>query len=42
MAQLGFKVQKTNINTQKIDGFSLATYGMIITAFQVLNKLACF
>ena len=38
-AQLGLKVQKTNINAQKIDGSSLTTYGIVIAAFQVLNML---
>ena len=40
-AQLGLKMQRTNIGAQKIDEFSLATYGMVITVFQVLNKLGC-
>ena len=38
-AHLGFKVRVTNVGVQKIDRFSLATYGMVITAFQVINKL---
>ena len=38
-AQLGLKVQKTDICAQKIDRSSLATYGMVIAAFQLLNKL---
>ena len=33
MAQLGLKVQKTDVGVQKIDGSSLATYGMIIAIF---------
>ena len=41
-AQLGFKVQKTNVDVQKIDKSSLKTYGMVIAAFQVLDKLARF
>ena len=41
-AQLGLKAQKTNVGTQKIDGSSLVTYGMVIAAFQVLNTLNCF
>ena len=40
-AHLGLKMRVTNINTQKIDGFSLATYNMVIAAFQVLDKLSC-
>ena len=32
-------MQKTNGNTQKIDGSLLKTYSMIIAAFQVLDKL---
>ena len=32
-AQLGLKVQKTNVGTQKIDAFSLAIYGMVMAAF---------
>ena len=33
VAQLGFKVQKTNVSTQKIDGFSLKTPEIVIAAF---------
>ena len=40
-AQLSLKVQKINVGTQKINGFSLATYGMVIAAFKVVNKLGC-
>ena len=32
-AQLGLKVQKTNISAQKIDGSLLANYSMVITSF---------
>ena len=39
MANLGFKVRVTNVGMQKIDRFSLATYSMVIAAFQVVNKL---
>ena len=39
-AQLGLKVRKTNVSAQKIDGSLLATYNMIITAFQVFDKLS--
>ena len=31
----------TNVSAQKIDGSSRATYGMIIAAFQVIDKLGC-
>ena len=41
-AHLGLKVRLTNVGTQKIDGSSLATYGMVIAAFQVVNKLSRF
>ena len=40
-AHLGLKVRVTNVGAQKIDGSSLATYGMVIAAFQVVNKLGC-
>ena len=40
--QLGLKMQKTNVNAQKIDRFSLKTYGMVIATFYVLDKLGCF
>ena len=40
--QLGLEVRRTNVGTQKIDKFSLATYSMVIVAFQVLDKLTCF
>ena len=39
VAHLGLKVRVTNVGVQKIDRFSLATYSMVITAFQVVNKL---
>ena len=38
-AHLGLKVRVTNVGVQKIDGSLLATYGMVIAAFQVVNKL---
>ena len=38
---LGLKVRVTNVGVQKIDGSSLATYDMVIAAFQVVNKLSC-
>ena len=39
LAHLGLKVRMTDVGAQKIDGSSLATYGMIIAAFQIVNKL---
>ena len=41
-AQLGLIVQKTNVGAQKIDGFYLTTYGMVIAIFQALDTLTCF
>ena len=38
-AHLDLKVRVTNVGVQKIDESSLATYDMVITAFQVVNKL---
>ena len=32
-AHLGLKVRVTNVGVQKIDGSSLATYGIVIAAF---------
>ena len=29
-AQLGLKIQKTHVGTQKIDGSQLKTYGIVI------------
>ena len=40
VAQLGLKVQKTDVGAQKIDGSSLVTYGMVIATFQVFDKLS--
>ena len=37
--RLGLWTQKTDIGVQKIDGSSLATYRMVIAAFQVIDKL---
>ena len=36
---LGLKVRMTDISVQEIDGSSLATYGMVIAVFQVVDKL---
>ena len=41
-AHLSFKVRVNNVGMQKIDGSSLATYDMVIAAFQVINKLGRF
>ena len=41
VAHLGLKVRMINVSAQKIDGSSLATYGMVIAAFQVVDKLGC-
>ena len=38
-AHLGLKVRVTNVDIQKIDRSSLATYGMVIATFHVVNKL---
>ena len=32
-AQLGLKMQKTNVGAQKINRFSLKTYGIVIATF---------
>ena len=40
-AHLGFKVRMTNVGAHKIDGSSLAIYGMVIAGFQVVDKLGC-
>ena len=40
-ANLSLKVRVTNVDAQKIDKSLLATYGMVIAAFQVVNKLGC-
>ena len=36
--QLGLWTQRTDIGAQKIEGSSLATYGMVIAAFEVKDK----
>ena len=38
-AKLGFKVQKTDIGTQKIDGSTLDTFGIVLASFQVEDQL---
>ena len=35
-------MRKTNIDTQRIDGFLLETYGIVIAAYYILNKLSYF
>ena len=37
--QLGFWTQRTDVKAQKTDNSLLATYGMVIAAFQVKDKL---
>ena len=37
-AHLGLKVKVTNIGAQKIDRSSLATYGIVIAVFQIVDK----
>ena len=41
-AHLDLKVRVTDVSTQEIDDSLLATYSMVIAAFQVMNKLGCF
>ena len=36
--QLGFKICKTNVGPQKIDGTPLETYGMVVSIFFMLDK----
>ena len=36
--ELGLVVQTTNISTQKIDGTTLETYGMVVAAFSVTDQ----
>ena len=36
--KLGLKILKTNIETQKINGFALETFGMIIVDLQIEDK----
>ena len=37
--KLGLWTQRTDVGAQKIDGSLLKTYGMVIAAFQVKDKL---
>ena len=36
--KLGLKTRKTNVGAQKIDGFALETFGMVIADFHVEDK----
>ncbi len=36
--QLGLNICKINVRAQKIDGITLATYGMVVITFSVSNK----
>ena len=40
--KLGHKVEKTNIENQKINIFLLKTYDLVIATFQVFDKLDAF
>ena len=40
-AHLSLKVRVTYVSMQKIDRSSLANYSMVITSFQVIDKLGC-
>ena len=37
--QLGLRNRKTDVEAQKIDGWSLNTFGIVIAGFQVIDKL---
>ena len=37
--KLGFKVWQTNVETQKIDGFTLKTFEMVIANFEIEDKI---
>ena len=38
--QLGLRTRKTDVGAQKINRLLLATYGIVIAAFQVTDKLS--
>ena len=40
-AYLGLQIGVNDVGAQKIEKSSLATYSMVIAAFQVVNKLGC-
>ena len=37
-SKLGFKIQKTNVGAQKIDGTTLKTYKIVVSTFSMLDK----
>ena len=37
--KLSFKVRRTNVKAQKIDNSTLETFGMVLTNFQIEDKL---
>ena len=37
--KLGFKIRKINIRAQKIDGFALEIFEMVINSFQIIDKI---
>lgn len=37
-ANLGLKVQKTDINTQKINGFTIQTFEMVLASYRKKDK----
>ena len=38
-SKLGFRAQHTNVEVWNIDGSTLETFGMVLTSFQVEDKL---
>ena len=38
VVKLGFEVQFTNIEVQKIDGIIFKTYGMVVVAFLIIDQ----
>ncbi len=36
--QLGLKIRKINVRTQKIDSIIPETYGMVVSSFSILDK----
>ena len=38
-SKLGLRVRHTDVRTQKIDGSTLQTFGMVLANFQVEDKL---
>ena len=37
--ELGFLIRHTNLRVQKIDGIMLDTYGIVVAAFLLINKV---